>query len=391
MRFLNSGAVLLALLISGCGSGTIGGDDDGGPNSIDADPADICSRASNCPPGQVCDPSTDTCIDDLECTQHSDCGVGGVCGVSGVCEVNVTGGPCDTATDCAVNETCISGFCGCEGEAFTAEAVPPNVLIVLDKSGSMDNNIGNMTKFEIAQGAIATLLTNYGATVRFGLSLYPSNSGCGNGLIDVPIDVGTEVAINTAINVVATAGPNGSTPIGDSLDSYRSYVGLQDAGRQNFILLITDGEETCGGDGETAAGALFAQAPPVRTFVVGFGSGVDPDSLNAMAVAGDTALANGPPFYYQADNAADLNMALDDIGGAVLSCTYTLSGTPNDPDDVYVHFDGTTVPRDASHAGGWDYDPLTGLITFYGTSCDSLRAGAIMDLVIVNACVIDVP
>jgi hypothetical protein len=42
------------------------------------------------------------------------------------------------------------------------------------------------------------------------------------------------------------------------------------------------------------------------------------------------------------------------------------------------------VMRDPSHAGGWDYDPATNQVTFYGGDCDTLRAAG--ELVIQYGC-----
>jgi hypothetical protein len=164
------------------------------------------------------------------------------------------------------------------------------------------------------------------------------------------------------------------------------YSGLADTTRPNYILLITDGMETCGGDGVAGATALAAQTPSVSTFVVGFGDGVDAAALDAIATAGLTPRAGGPPFYYQADDPTTLEMSFDLIAGSVLSCTYILSDVPAGTDNLFVYFDGTEVVRDMSHADGWDYDPATNTVTFYGNACNTLQTGMVMDLQIVHGC-----
>jgi hypothetical protein len=257
---------------------------------------------------------------------------------------------------------------------------------VLDKSGSMDNSGGvGGTKWEIAKGAIANLLTTYDGAIQFGLSLYPSNNSCGAGNVNVGVGMSTGAMITTTLNATS---PNGSTPIGPTLNNMVSYMGLEDDTRENYILLITDGSENCGNPlGPTAASTLVSEAPSVKTFVIGFGSGVNATSLNDTAMAGGTALPNGPPYYYQADNAAQLQMALDAIGGAVLSCTYTLDQVPENA-DFFVYFNDALVGEDATN--GWTYDPVNNTVTFFGSSCDSLRTGVVTDLVIVHNCPIGV-
>jgi hypothetical protein len=56
---------------------------------------------------------------------------------------------------------------------------------------------------------------------------------------------------------------------------------------------------------------------------------------------------------------------------------------PPDPDLLYIFFDGTVVERDPSHQDGWDYDPTTNRITFYGGTCTSLQSGDVADLKVV--------
>lgn len=360
-----------------------GGDGDGGGGMVDAQPP--CSTAEECGTG-VCDPNTSTCTPDLPCTTHDQCGPGGHCQTDGTCARSATGDPCDTQTQCTMNEGCVGGYCGCGGDEYIAEAVPPNVLIVLDRSGSMNGDVGGMSKYQIAQTAISNLLTTYGNTVRFGLALYPSDNDCGSANVNVNVDLNTASAINSAISATPPVS-SALTPIGDSLDALINYAGLEDATRENYILLITDGSETCSGDGRTAVTNLVNETPSVRTFVVGFGSGVDESALNDMAQNGMTALPGGPPYYYQADDAASLNQALDDIGGAVLSCTYVLDQVPENA-DFFVYFDDSPIGEDA--VDGWTYDAGTNTVTFSGAACDALRTGSVADLVIVHNCPVDV-
>jgi von Willebrand factor type A domain len=360
---------------SGSGSGT------GGSGS-----GRTCTSSTHCLGDDVCNPDTGLCTSaPIACTTHDECGRAAYCD-AGTCATNSTGGPCESDLSCRPGESCTGGFCGCEGEQFAAEAVPPNVLIMLDKSGSMDDAVGGRSKWDIALDAIESLLAEYGDKVRFGLMLYPTGDQCGAGTVEIDVNDGTAAQILGALDA---SGPNGSTPIGASLDAALEYAPLEDTTRANYVLLLTDGEEMCDGDGESAAAALRAKTPEVKTFVVGFGGGVDEGVLNAMAVAGGTELA-GSTKYYQADDAASLAGAFADIGGTVLSCSYELSGQPDSASDVYVYIDGEPVPLDATHAEGWDYDPATNQVTFYGPVCEDLRSGAATDLVIVHGCPIEI-
>lgn len=343
-----------------------------------------CENASDCPSGSVCDPTTGRCkAGPLACEDSIDCGEGAICSDEGECVANQTGGACASDGDCPSQERCIGGFCGCMGERVEAQQVTPNVMILLDKSGSMDRSAGGSdTKWEIAVRAIENLLVEFEGRIRFGLLVYPEGSGCNVGEIDVEVGLASGPAI---LDTLARTTPRGSTPIGASLAAVRNYEGIRDPARPNYVLLLTDGDERCNGDGEAEVRALRALDPEVKTFVVGFGSGVSPAELEAMAIAGGTA-QSGSTAYFQADDEASLNAAFSTIGGLVLSCAYEIddTGLALEADDIFVYFDGVPV----EHDGGarWSYTRGAGEIVFHGEACEDLRRGRVRDLVIVHGC-----
>jgi hypothetical protein len=264
------------------------------------------------------------------------------------------------------------------------------VLIVLDRSGSMLDEIDGRTKWEIALEAIAAVLAARGDGIRFGLMVYPgldqscdSGMDCGDGMFAIEPAEGTADAINGFLAGASTC--SFGTPTAEALTQVIDYAPLADTTRGNYVLLITDGQSTCE-DPLPIATMLAAESPPVQTFVVGFGDGVDPDELNGLATNGGTAIAGGPPSYYQADDAAALSSALSAIAGSVLSCSYTLTDEPSDVSQLYVYGNDMPIERDTSHASGWDYDVQAGQLTFYGATCDALLDGTIADLAVAYGC-----
>jgi hypothetical protein len=273
------------------------------------------------------------------------------------------------------------------------------MLILLDRSGSMTRAIDSNanvgagdpnSRWQVALGAIDGLLDEFDDLIRFGFAVYPhssvtggstscsnpSHASCtpGNVLVDVAPSAGDDIR-----GALAATLPHGCTPSGQSLAAQLGYPQLAEPGANNFILYITDGQENCESDQVTSAGLLFAQDPPVRTFVVGFTADVSPDELNGAAEAGGTARA-GDPKYYQANDAAGLQAAFAEIGGLALACTYVLDGVPESA-DIFIYFDGADVPTDR-----WSFDPATNSVTFTGDACDDLRLGNVSDLVIVHGC-----
>ncbi|HEY3359918.1 MAG TPA: vWA domain-containing protein [Polyangia bacterium] len=386
------------VVVVGCGDSGGGAIRDGGGGDVPGDPGDAgggaCTTAAECG-GAVCDPATHTCTTVVPCTGHAECGLAAHCGADGTCAPSVTGSPCAADGNCTSGESCTGGFCGCGGQSYAASKVPPNVLIVLDRSSSMNDAIAGGTKWSVAKAAIADLLAAHGGEIRFGLALYPgqdqtcaTGQSCGAGAVFVdPGDATAVSSINTFLGGAHTC--SFGTPTAEELTALESYAGLEDAGRANYILLITDGQSTCN-DPIPVVTALQSQTPAVKTFVVGFGSSVDPVELNGMAQEGGTAIAGGPPYYYVAGDAASLGAAFATIAGSVLSCSYTLSGVPPDLDKLYIYENQQPISRDTAHAGGWDYDAATNQVTFFGAACQALQSGQVTDLTIVYGCPIDI-
>ncbi|MCG8424328.1 MAG: hypothetical protein MJE77_41075 [Proteobacteria bacterium] len=265
-----------------------------------------------------------------------------------------------------------------------------------------DNNIGNRTRWDIANEAVSTVLTNFDSSIRFGLMLFPSDrQGCdmsftcqhGAVFIDPQPDNGNQ--ITSFLGATSTCGRI-CTPIAETLNQLPSYMdrpaypGLKDASRENYVLLITDGEHctTCWGDPTDIVRDLRNESPEIKTFVVGFGTDVaGSEQLNMMADAGGTARP-GEPRYYQAESAQDLDEALAIISGAVLSCDYALTEVPPNSDELSVYFNNTEVARNA--ADGWEYNPANNHIVFSGNACTELQSGQVTDLKIIFGCPDDI-
>ena len=359
---------------------------------------DGCSTTQECTAPLTCDPSTDTCTEDVGCTSNDDCGAASFCGPDGLCEPSTTATICEDDRQCVAGERCVGVVCipeECQGQAFAAENVPANLMITIDRSSSMLQDLGSDgSKWDVARDAVDTVVTTYAGQIRFGLNAYPGTNQscsegveCGPGYIPIDVGPGNEAAISEFLDGSGTC--HLSTPTAENLQILVGHAGLQDATRGNFVLLITDGQSSCGEPAPVVA-QLFAQSPSVPTFVIGFGDGVDPDELEAMANAGGRPRAGGQP-YYQADDAASLQAALADIIGSVLSCDYVVEGAGDDPDQLTIYFNGQPVPRDPSGQTGWDYFPAGERLRFAGNACVALQSGVVTDLTIVFGCPIGVP
>lgn len=202
----------------------------------------------------------------------------------------------------------------------SAEAqVPPHcqasdLLLVIDHSGSMNAGLGLFkgTKWDAAKKAFTQLLTQYSKKLRFGLISFESTA-----------QLRVKLAANTASQCLSTLNslrPAGSTAMKCALQQAYNHFkndvipfdSLKD--RRRYVLLITDGiPNVCGTDVVSEVKRLRSvfvggKSYDIKTYVVGFGSGVDAKQLQNMAAAGGTVK------YYQADNLKSLQLALSQIG-----------------------------------------------------------------------------
>jgi len=203
-----------------------------------------------------------------------------------------------------------------------------NLMIVLDRSCSMTKVVAGdgRSKWAIAVDAIDKLTTDYADRLRFGLIMFPDESGANcqqDGDIYVNVDADTGAAVMDAVNGTNPDGPcvtNIDTAIGQVTDD-PAFAPAPDPTRRSFVLLITDGKQSsaCGGvarDPDTEALIADLDTNGFPTYVVGFGDGVRPASLETFALAGGVPRP-GMPAYYQADTAAELDAAIAAIAGSI--------------------------------------------------------------------------
>jgi len=341
------------------------------------------------------------------CTPPQFCSVVGECIDEGTCRDT---GDCDAGLECdALTDTCVpGGQCGTVEVAITP--IPPNLLLVLDRSCSMrrdlqDNLVpAGPNKWTYAIAAINQMTTDFADQIRFGLILFPDTTAPECQQSDVPVPVGPDTSAD--IQALLTAALSQTDPlycdgpcvtnIDTAMQQASQQTALADPDRDSFVMLITDGNQAgcsaAGGDDGTEQILADMFSAGVPTFIVGFGGSVDPAQLGEFATAGGVPLAADPP-YYQADTDAQLQQALDAIASATLGCVFQLEETPENPDEIYVFFnnDPTPIARDDSHQQGWDYDETSNQIEFFGATCDQIKSGDVTDVDIVFGCSVPTP
>jgi hypothetical protein len=238
------------------------------------------------------------------------------------------------------------------------------------------------TRWTVMRDALKNIVMATENNIRWGLSVFPTDNDCAvsAGTV-VPIDLGQYQPISTWLNANSA---NGNTPANAGLEqALATYNGIPINPEGRYVLFATDGVPNCG-DADpyplTLAAVTALANAGIHTFVIGYGDplGFDSTLLNQAAQAGLEPRPGGPPHYYEATNAAQLQTALQQISGGVIvpSCSYALQSVPPDPDMVTVKINGVPVPRSTQHTNGWDYYPDSMTITFFGTYCADIEGGA---------------
>jgi len=332
----------------------------------------------------------------------SGAGIAGIAGIGGA--ISTEGG-----TD--------AGISTCATSTATAKAQPAVLELVVDTSGSMNQDAPGSTqsKWEVTRDALTAALGTIPDGNAVGLFFYPGpdNGTCIDTTTTVPIAVLDATHRQTLNDRISNQRTNGGTPTHDAY-----MVGLGQLTSTNlmgakFLVLITDGAPTfalnCVGNGRDMVDstALIGQVTNaltggIKTFVIGSpGSEPARGALSQMATAGGTAQPNcadtGPNYCHfdmtaQTDLGAALKGALDKITGQVLSCTYTIpdpgDGQQIDPKKVNVQHNGVDVPRDPSDTQcntGWNYSPDQTQIVLCPDTCNRVKSEG-GDIKIVYGC-----
>lgn len=181
----------------------------------------------------------------------------------------------------------------------------PNLAIILDASGSMLARIDGAPKTVIARQALIALVERLPETTNVALRTYGhrrANDCSDTELVQAPAPLRRADLIDRISAIRPVNG--GRTPIAQSLDDMaRDLAGVDG---EVLIVLVSDGDETCGGDPVATAAALHTANPRLRVSVIGFNIEQEEwrQRLEDIAESGGGA-------YFDAANAAQLADALE--------------------------------------------------------------------------------
>lgn len=195
------------------------------------------------------------------------------------------------------------------------EARAARVEIILDASGSMRASAGTMSRMDAGKRAVRTTVQALDAGSEVGLRLYghrlpsePKEASCRDSELVIPIGRLDRARFVAAVDA---AQPLGQTPLAHSLEQAASDFG--DVGDEPaVIILVSDGEESCGGDPARVACQLAARGLALTVHTVGF----DVDAAAREQLQAVARCTGGE--YRDAGNADELATSLQRLTQAAL-------------------------------------------------------------------------
>jgi hypothetical protein len=311
----------------------------------------------------------------------------------------------------------------CEEHGVRSDRVTPDILIVLDRSGSMDpSQNGGVDRWGGSRDGVKAITEALDTTINFGLMTFPSDEECGTGTVNVPVGPQAASAIAQTLDPM---DPNGATPTRVSLEAAKDALlaitsGPDEVARPKYVLLVTDGAPNCeegsmppipdtsvcftAPDPLQCITDLFAMAANavdqaavdatvaaiqelaaegVKTYVIGYSTQNVPNlaaALDEMAAAGNT----GDTQHRPVENRDNLVQEFEEIAGVAVSCEFVLDEAVDDPSKVLVTLDGEKLT--VNEPDGWTISADNRKVTVQGSACTTLQSGGDHKLLVQVKC-----
>ncbi|HEY3806921.1 MAG TPA: VWA domain-containing protein [Kofleriaceae bacterium] len=300
----------------------------------------------------------------------------------------------------------------CVTSTETAMSTPLDIYIMLDQSGSMDED----NKWSNVTSALDTFVQqpNLGG-ISVGLQYFGIEDNEDDDVCTASTYATPEVEIAALPGVASqiTSSISGHSPIAGT-PTYQALLGAVQHAQSwasshssdtVVVVLATDGdpESNCGSNSvaavETVAQSGYSGTPKIPTFVIGVGT--DLTNLDGIAAAGGT----GSAFIVDTGGSADQQFlaALNAIRGTAIGCTYQIPvpsmGTINYSQVNIIYTPGgggspMTIPQVASMSAcpstgnAWYYDNATAPteIILCSATCGTIEADSTGSLGIALGC-----
>ncbi len=163
-----------------------------------------------------------------------------------------------------------------------ANATPPQLVIILDASASMEDKLVNELKYKLVRKAMSTALPAYGGKLVAGLITFGRNTQQSCKDISRLVSL-KQLEPKAFTNVINNIKPKGKSPIGASLAAGADLANI--ASRPSDMLLIADGSDNCGANVCATANLIAKRSPQTKIHVIGLGKTSAVNRLSCVANA----------------------------------------------------------------------------------------------------------
>ncbi|MBI4411897.1 MAG: VWA domain-containing protein, partial [Deltaproteobacteria bacterium] len=177
-------------------------------------------------------------------------------------------------------------------------------------SGSMRAAMGGSTQIDVAKKTIKATIGSIPPDTHVALRVYAHRveqsdkaKSCVDTELMIPFQTLNAAEFGSKVDSIQ---PKGYTPIAYTLQQIAGDFGVEREA-EKVVILVSDGEETCGGDPVLAVKDLIAKGFKVKVHAVGF-------NVDAKTQAQLKAIADaGGGKYYDAKDAAGLSSSLKEV------------------------------------------------------------------------------
>lgn len=172
-------------------------------------------------------------------------------------------------------------------DPVAAAACMQDAMVVFDASGSMGTTdyTAKLPRIARVKQSMERVIPEIAPLRRLGLIVYGEGEYNACDAIEMKL-APTANAAELILESVRSINPRGRTPLTDSVRQAAEVLDYTQ--RESVVVLLTDGEETCGGDPCRVAADLKRRGPGLTIHVIGYREGQEGGYFNARCMADHT-------------------------------------------------------------------------------------------------------
>ena len=289
-----------------------------------------------------------------------------------------------------------SDACKQNFEPLNITQQPAQLLVLLDRSTSMQKTFDGTTREAAVQDALIAVIKRYQSRVKFGFMHFPADTtdppcqagSCCSGSVSNPPTISNLDAMTSSVQCLDWHGAgcqltNPDSPSYAALDKVREYYRWKDSfsSDDRYVLLVTSSEPSCAADSSNLCDDAISSASDlsnsnVHIVVLTLDYQPDPSScLYQISQLGSSALPLNIARSISARNVSDLASSLDIFVAAVERSACTMTTSPPIPRQATISISidtGNEIAQvDGEGQDGWYIVNFNrNKIRFSGSACE---------------------